>query len=45
MLMGIIKADVITEVFKPLCVCFSFSLYPDSVGQGCSPQFTGEEPG
>jgi len=39
------KVDVITEIFKALCVRFSFNFCSDSMGQDYSPQFTGEEPG
>ena len=39
------KGDVLTEVFKALCVCFSFNLFSDSIGQDYSSQLIGEEPG
>lgn len=39
------KVDVITEVFKALCVRFLLNLYSDSMGQDYCSQFTGKEPG
>lgn len=38
------KVDVITEVFKALCVHFLLNLYSDSMGQDYCPQFTGKVP-